>query len=622
MKPASASGLPFEDPIRIARETPRSGFALLFRRNGRPAEERGLEASADLLGGTGPDGRGAWSQGPFAAIQHAHWTTDEEIDSVVPFVSPGSGVVILFQGRLDNRPELSASATESDAAVVARAYERWGEAAFERFLGPFALALYEPRDKRLLLARDPLGSRALFCHRRSDLLIAATEELAIIGHPEVEMELDRQRMSQFFAVRELTGRRTFFQGVEQLLPGEILAITGDDEKATRWWPFVPHAAPLRASPRVRAEAFRGTVAEAVRCRLRSRSRTAVSLSGGLDSTALAALAAEIGPPPLAVSWTFDRFPRCDERTYTRPLIAAHSLPFREVLCDDAGPLTELPSWPLHPTTPEQNAYRRFHQRSYAAIADAGLSVQLSGMLGDQLYGGTERWLWELLRSGRFATAARASVGAGGARRLAGAGLPPRVAARLRRRSDAPPWLTAEARRTLPAEPPWPQEAARSRRPTQYLRLLELMNGHGFAVERFFAARHGVEVRYPLHDRRVVELALRLPTEDLRWRGQGRPVIRRALRGRVPDEILNRRDKTSFELVFWDALEQAPTEALLAAEDASWQQWVRADWLDRARRRDRGSAGIVLWTCLCFQLWTARALPSLRAWKRRSISGRQ
>ena len=157
-------------------------------------------------------------------------------------------------------------------------------------------------------------------------------------------------------------------------------------------------------------------------------------------------------------------------------------------CDDALPLGDLTTWPLHPGTPEQNPFRRFHQRAYRAAAAHGASVVLSGMCGDQLWSGGETWLTDLLRRRRFTAAAREL--AWHLRRRA----PLRPALRSLRSLLEPaglgpdsrhrwPWLTARARSLMPQQNLAARAYARYPRPHQAELLLGAANGHGAPCTR-------------------------------------------------------------------------------------------------------------------------------------------
>ncbi|HEX4955133.1 MAG TPA: asparagine synthase-related protein [Thermoanaerobaculia bacterium] len=534
-----------------------------------------------------------------------------------------SGLLLAFDGRLDNRTDLARSLplprplTEmADAEVVAAAWERWGEGCLERLLGPFVLALYESTRQQLLLARDPTGGRSLAWAAGQHWFLAATDEAALLGHPEVDAQLDEARLARYFALDVPGDEHTFHRGIRQLLPGEWLRVgTERLERGRFWWP--QPGGTLDRRPEERAERLGATLAEAVRCRLTGAGQTAVLMSGGLDSTPIAAHARGALPPGArldALSWVFPQHRRADERPLIEAVGRHLALTPRWIGGDDAGPLLDLDGWPVHPTTPEQNAYRLLHERAYAAAAELGVATLLSGMCGDQLWTGAEAWLADgLFRGDRRSALADLTwhLRRGELSRAVGASLLPfswRLERSARRARAVRPWLTEKALALLP-DPTASNWAARFPRPRQALSLLDPTNGHGLAVERFWASQHGVEVRYPLRDRRLIELTLALPTGDLYHRGETRPLLRRALMGRLPASVLGRKGKATFEELFVEGVYRGRREAvsaLLFRRSALWPEYLQRGPVDSAwRDRATGFSGLLLWLALSLELWLDR-----------------
>lgn len=604
-----------------------SGLACCFHRDGAPAGAEDLARVAAALDWRGPDGRAEKRAGPFAlAVWRSFGAGEIAADAE-------AGLVAAFDGRLDNREELrralpEAPAALSDAFLFLAAWRAWGEAGLARLLGPFAAVVAEPAERRVFLARDPVGHRGLAFHLSPRLLLAASDENAIAADPRVGRELDPAMVALYVSLEDRVDGRTFFRGIRQVLPGECWRIDAEGA-ASRPFYRPPLETPMRRREEWQEE-LRRTLRAAVACRLPGAGEAAgILLSGGLDSTPLAGLAREARPGGRVASftWAFARHPECDERELARETAARFALEAHEVGCDDAGPLASLPpaarleqiaadaSWPLHPGTPEQNAYRLFHQRSYAAARGAGVRVLLSGMGGDQLYSGAESFVAELWRERRFA-ALLAELGWHlGHRCLSAAAFRDLLPAewiwarRRRRRAKSAPWLTPAALALLPQGPPWPLWAGEAMRPEQVLRIFEPTNAHGINVECYYALRLGVSARYPWRDRRILELALLLPAIELRDRNVKRPIVRSALRQMMPQNVIDRRSKTSFEPVFRRSLfdeRRALQDLLLDRSGASWPSFVARSFLDRERLRVPDARGaLMIWICLALELWLLR-----------------
>jgi asparagine synthase (glutamine-hydrolysing) len=524
---------------------------------------------------------------------------------------------LVFDGRLDDREGLLCSLPErppagaGDAVLAARAWTTWGTEAFGRLFGSFAIALWDAARGTALLARDPLGARSLLYTLDSRGLSVARE-----ASPWLTGELDERWLAAYFAVAEPEAGTTPFAGVHELPPGHWLRVTeAGSELRAFWHPTVPPR-----ESRDWTAAIRETFQAAVSCRLRglgAEEPPAILLSGGLDSVPIAAAARRaLGPGRriLAVSWTFERHPAADERREIAETVRAFDLEPVAVPCDDALPLADLATWPLHPGTPEQNPYRRFHERAYRAAAAHGARIVLSGMCGDQLWSGGETWLADLLRRGQVVTALRELAWH---LRYPQAGAPLRpalrswlVASRGREPRRRWPWLTPRALALAPE--PAERRYARYPRPHQAELLLGSANGHGFAVEDHFARSAGVEIRYPLRDRRLIELALALPASEVYHRGIERAGLRRAFANEIPDAIRNRRGKASFASLFSAGVYGTAgpvVERLLASRDAVWRRFVRAEWIDRAlQSRDLGRAGLLLWLAVSLEVWLRHRRP--------------
>lgn len=549
----------------------------------------------------------------------------EEVTLGPPARDPHSGNWLRFEGRIDNRQELrsrlSLAPDESDAQLILAAHRKWGEHCFEKLLGSFAIVLFEPEQNRMTLVRDPMGGRTLFHHLGERLAVIGSHASAVLAHPQVADTLNESRVARFLAVADLVNGDTFFRQVQEVLPGQRLTVTPGGCESHRFNPLRPDPEAALGDDGERAERLLSTLDQAVRCRLRGVERPAVLMSGGLDSTSIAALAAQASEVPVrAVSWIFNEFPSCDERRYITPMVERHSLEAIQILGDDAWPLFDVGSWPYNPNTPEENLYRRLTERAYDAARDAGSPVMLTGMFADHLYTGHHHWLRERWRQGQYSSAISDCIWHL-ARRDHRHRLRPALGALLHaRRTPSPPsapeWLTEEGRALLrPPDAPDPHlTGSHARRPEQYRRALGLLTAHGVSAELFHTQRHGVELRNPFRDRRVVELLLGLPAHDLYRRGRFKPILRRAMAASLPAQILHRTQPTALTPLYRRGIEQrreGPAMALLHHPEARWRRYVRADWLlapassPIARRRRGTTAELVLWACVCLELWLRR-----------------
>jgi asparagine synthase (glutamine-hydrolysing) len=544
------------------------------------------------------------------------------------------GLHLVFDGRLDNRPELLHALGHdhprgrvlSDAHLVLLAYQHWAEDCFARFLGPFALALYDAGRHRVVCARDPLGDRTLFYHLNTQCLLVASEEQAILTHPTLSATLHPPRLAAYFACQVPADGSTFFTAVHELLPAHAMMIEVDASRTWRYWHIDPGVTIRYRTEAEYADHFRSLLDHSVACRLRSVSTPAVMMSGGLDSTAIAAVAARqlrhLSPAQSlpTLSFVFDTFKSCDERWFMEAILAHYPLQGTQILGDDAWPLNHIDTWPLIPNSPENDVYRHLQTRLYQRAHETSHRVVLSGEGGDQLYMGAESWLLDLLSERQFGRAVRDSFlhirHEGLLPFIRRTGLSRWLGGRWLRRlwTKAPlPWLTPWARSILSAtgiDDTWPPSSHMASRPKQLRTLLGLPDAHGICVESCYASRAGVEIRYPYRDRRLIEFMLAVPTHQLYDRGVYKPILRQAMHGLLPERIRKREQPTLLYPLFVHGMTRAEAKTvdqLLNNPDGIWSQYVRADWLKQLvpDPQQPNLEAFILWLCVCCELWRLR-----------------
>jgi asparagine synthase (glutamine-hydrolysing) len=552
-------------------------------------------------------------------------TTPEEEGELQPALSADGELALVFDGRLDNRDELvrafGVATGTGDAALALAAHQRWGDAFCERLLGPWALVVVARSSGRVLCARDPLGDRTLFYHLGARTFGAASEEAAVLALPGVGAQIDETTLARFYAAAPPLRGATFFAQVRELEPGCAMAVDAAGVRAWRHWTPGARAERFRRDSDY-VERFGELLTESVRCRLRAAAPPMVMMSGGVDSTSVAAVAAGIvaarGEKPLrTVSWVFDELRETDERAFMQPVVDRFSLDAHRVDGDGAWPLRDLDSWPRNPSTPLEGPYRRLRDRVYGLARVAGSRVILTGEMGDELYSGGEHWLGDLLREGRIVAAAAGL--ARHAHRAAfhgGRGLRCRARTMLARAVGYPGRSRSPARPVPLTDAAWQAaagviEPSATRRRSQAEQLLDPLFAQAATIEHGHARRWGVELRRPYRDLRLVELVLGAPAHLLYRPGETKRLLRQAMRGVLPEAVRRRSAPSPLTPLFWRGLaerEASTVEALLRRPDAVWPRYVRREWIERAlepggvRRLGHGLEAVTFWRCLCVELW--------------------
>lgn len=341
----------------------------------------------------GPDGDGFFQsgRGEFeVALAHRRLAIiDLTTEANQPMVEPDSGCAIVFNGEIYNfaelRRELAARGatfrTQGDTEVILQAWARWGPDAVRRFRGIFAFALWDPRVRQLHLVRDALGIKPLYFAVRGKTLYFASEVRALLagGQPR---RLDPDGVASFTWQGYVRGPGTIVDGVRLLPAASTLTLKapGQLPEPQTWW-ALPRAAPGTVS----SEQLAHTLRETVRMQLVSDVPLGIFLSGGIDSSAVAALACEAGQGRIhTVNIGFDQA-ALDESAYAEKVAAqlgtSHQTlriggeDFERLLPDALGSLDQ-------PTFDGINTYLVSR-----AVREAGMTVALAGTGGDELFGG-------------------------------------------------------------------------------------------------------------------------------------------------------------------------------------------------------------------------------------------
>ncbi|HEX2440521.1 MAG TPA: asparagine synthase (glutamine-hydrolyzing) [Methylomirabilota bacterium] len=612
-----------------------------------------LRRMTDAVAHRGPDGEGFYvSPDGVAGLGHRRLAIVDVAGGRQPIGNEDGTVWVVANGEIYNfralRETLQARghrfATGSDTEVIVHAYEDEGEGCLARLHGMFAFALYDARRRRLLLARDRFGKKPLHWAMAGDDLVFGSEIPSLLHHPRLARRLDRRALARYLAYEYVPSPHTIYEGIHKLPPASWMTYDLDSRKVQRgrYHHLRFPAAPVAIDEREAAQALLDRLREAVRDRLMSEVPLGVLLSGGIDSSAIVALMADLVPPARIETFTIAfREPAFDESGAARQVArwigtAHHEEVFdiarlHEVLPDVAAVLAEpfadpsvLPTYLL------------------ARFARRRVTVALGGDGGDELLAGYPTFLAarHADRYARLPGLLRAAVARAVDALPAAPGnftLDFKVRQFLRGVAYAEPrrtqvWLGAFAPAEIPAvlsdavnaeldgfdpledldrlwdaEHPMPADVV-DRASDQHVATY-LTDDILAKVDRASMAC-ALEVRAPFLDHRVAELAVALPA-SLKLRGRsGKYLLKRALRGRLPEAILQR-PKQGFGIPTAQWLRD---DLLPLVREHLDPDRVRAQGLFRPERvqalldehrRGRRNHRKPLWTLLMFQLWAAR-----------------
>ena len=323
--------------------------------------------------------------------QHAHLPA--------PAVHGSRCELLMWHGRLDNRADLvrqlgePAAGVSSDGALVVAAYERWGGAGLGRVVGDWTVVLSDPRRSAIVLATDFSGVRPLYYHHRGHDVLWSRSLETLLGHVDVDADtLDEQYVAGYLTVGGYPGR-TPYANVHAVLPGYAVRVTVDGPALSAFWKPPTSDAVRCRDEREYEEQFRLLFREAVSSRLQARAPVAAELSGGLDSSSVVCLAADLirrGDVP-APGLTPVSYVHRGSRDVSFIRKVEEHCDLRSVrLSVDDIPLFAAPD--IVGALPHSRS--RLEQSAAAVAQHAGATAFLTGQAGDQLMG---NWLDDSLQ---------------------------------------------------------------------------------------------------------------------------------------------------------------------------------------------------------------------------------
>ncbi len=623
------------------------------RADGRPVDDETLRRMNAAIIHRGPDDEGRFVDGAFG-MGMRRLSINDLAGGNQPLTNEDGSVVVVCNGEIYNSPELRRDLearghhfrSHSDVAVIPHLYEERGEDFVAALDGMFALALWDRRRRRLVLARDRLGIKPLYVAERGGALAFASEVSALVADGWCEV-IDFASLHHYLALGYIPAPGSIFEGVRKLEPGTQLTV--DEGRAPvqrRYWELRFAPGTRVASDEEYAEEVLGTLRAAVKSHLLSDVPVGVFLSGGVDSSALVALMSEVGGQRIQTFSIGFEEKTFDELALARKVAQRYGTDHHElVVRPDAVRI--LPELVRHFGEPfaDSSAVPVYY---VSELARRHVKVVLSGEGGDEVFAGYETYL-----AGKYSALYRRLPG------IIGRTLVPALVDRLPV-SHARVSLDYKAKRFvrgayLPLEDGhfwWKVvlseavqaelcagparnghretaelfRAAAARAGTDdWLARLQAIDAHVYLPDNILtkadrmSMAHSLEARVPYLDRALVELAARLPSDVKLRRFTKKFVLKQALRGRVPTEIL-RAKKRGFNVPVpsWlrgelrDMLHDVLAPSALARVGLFQPEYVRRLIDEHVGMRFDHSRP--LWTLLVFMTWH-------QEWERARAAGR-
>ncbi len=547
-----------------------------------------LAAMATGIRHRGPDGEGIWwDEADRIGLAHRRLAIIDCTDAAAqPMASCAGRYRVIFNGEIYNFRALAAEITargyefneHSDTAVLGPLYDLYGPGMLGHLNGIFAFAIWDSRERTLFAARDGLGVKPFYYAQTGRGLAFASELKALLPLADIDRSIDKAALYDYLLHLWSPGARTMFEGVKKLLPGHyLLARTGDGAEYHRWY-----RPPLEMSDRGYNETLTASEAktelltlfdQVVADQCISDVPIGAFLSGGVDSSAIVAAMVASGHLPAKTYCVGYDGPGLedegfgDDLAYARHFAASLGVPLKPIIVEPMQ-MADLERLVHHLEEPQADPAPLYVEAiSQAARAD-GIKVLMSGAGGDDIFSGYRRHTAAALR----AWTGRHGGSVGRVAKLAARFAPGPARRRLEKMgymlegsdeeflmrafefspaADVEGCVSEDVRRARRSAQPNALEAALARSTGAHLvdRML-LMELAGFLPDHNLnytdkaSMAAGVEVRVPFLDERLVAFAGRLPPHLKVHHGRPKWLLREALRGRLPDAILDRK-KTGF-----------------------------------------------------------------------------
>jgi asparagine synthase (glutamine-hydrolysing) len=532
--------------------------------NGEPVDRNYLEKVKHAITTHGPDDSGSYSNGSVTILYSAFHTTKESRCESQPHVTP-SGAILTWDGRLDNRAELISrlrkvlTISSTDVQIAAAAFEEWGSDCLAKLIGDWALSIWDPRDRCLFFAKDPIGTRHLYYSFDNSQVSWSTILDPLVLFAGSTFKLCEEYIAGCFSSFP-AAHLTPYVGIHAVPPSSCVLLRPGVHTVCKYWDFDPGKTLRYRTDAEYEDHFRTVFSEAVRRRLRSDSPVLAELSGGMDSSSIVCMADALIARGIAetprldtVSYYDDSEPNWNERPYFTKVEEKRGRTGCHIEVGAQGSFKfDSDSFAATPTAGSSTS--KAGKQFIDCMASQGNRVVLSGIGGDEIMGGVPTPIPELddllarARLGKltqqlkvwslnkkkpwfhlFLTAARRFFPPG----FAGA----------REVRQRVPWLNSNfAKRNTAALRGYEDRMKLFGSLPSFQENLRTLDTLRRQLSCSCLPQPPYEKRYPYLDRGLLELVFAIPREQLLRPYQRRSLMRRALVGVVPGEVLDRKRK--------------------------------------------------------------------------------
>jgi len=541
--------------------------------NQEPVKHQDLQIMQKAMSYWGPDGKYLWCEGNAALGQLQLFNSPESLNEIFPLIDKERGLVFVSAARVDNRDELfqqfdiplGSRASITDAEIIFTAFKKWGEKCVHHLLGDWTFAVWNTIEKKLFLARDHHGISGLYYYHCQDYLIFSSSLKGLLALPQIPKRINELRVAQVLVSWPGDGIQTTYLDILRLPPSHTISARSGNFDKSRYW-YAENINPLNyTNDADYIDHFKELFTEAVRCRLRTQGKVGSSLSSGLDSSSVSAVAANLLKEENIRLPVFTSIPLFDCRDQIPPHRLANEGPLAAKLVEFNGNMDhfllrsentsvlegiEKILWihdqPLHAAA---NAYWIIDMLE--SINRLGCTILLTGQFGN----GTISWptpqytnciqapTWPAFSLQNLTHLSQFK------RNIVKPVIPTFLINYYHRlKSGTRPWENHSAlNRSFATEIKLHEQIKRAGFDTSFTKIkksttmqLEIIKpGMAIVGQQWLetGAAFGIEVRDPSMDKRIIEFCLAVPDRIYLKDNKSRMLIREAMKGKIPEELL-------------------------------------------------------------------------------------
>jgi asparagine synthase (glutamine-hydrolysing) len=589
----------------------------------------------------GPDDGGVFV-GPGIGLGHRRLSIIDLGGGHQPMSNENGTIWVLLNGEIYNYPELCADllgrghqfATKSDTEAIVHLYEEYGEDCFARLRGMFAIALWDSRNRKLILARDRVGKKPLFYSANDKRILFGSELKALLAADSLSGGIDQQALSDYFSFGYIPAPKTIYHAVRKVMPGHYLVATASGVRETKYWDLSFRKVEERSEEEW-SERLRHSLCEATRVRLMSDVPLGAFLSGGIDSSSVVAMMSHLMKRAVTTCSIGFNEAKYNEAEYAEQVSKLFSTDHHvETVTPNATEIVDKLAWHYDEPFADSSAIPTYY---VSKIARGHVTVALGGDGGDESFAGYRRYkldYYENRLRAHFPEALRRSVFGPLGRWYPPLAWAPRVfrakatfqslsrsplegyfnSVSYFRPEDKQRLFTSDFRSKLGGYDSINvfreyYDRADTDDPLSKIQYVDiktyLTDDILTKVDRASMAV-SLEVRAPMLDHQFMELAASIPSRLKLRNGTGKYILKKALEPTLPADILYRA-KQGFAIPLGDwfkrELKDMAHQVILETDDGVLdRRFLRTIWDQHQKNYYDRSA--LLWATLMFRKWQA------------------